>query len=294
MSVGRHPGTNVCLGWVYCKASGPNLVKRKLNADKNSPKTLDENPFEKYFAGIYGERWASLKQALLDDISKETLHNPFGPPFQDYSLDAASLLPPKWMQVARGESVADFCASPGGKSLAMIFSVGGEADFACNDLSPARAARLKAVFHDCLPPAVLARVKVSVGDAGRWGLNRKNKYDRILVDAPCSGERHLLNSPQELARWSLKGAKRLVIRQNALLCSALDCLKSGGRLVYSTCSINPIENDGVIERLGKSRESQFQILKIEEQMGEATAHGWIALPDKAKAGPIYFSVLQKN
>lgn len=103
----------------------------------------------------------------------------------------------------------------------------------------------------------------------------------------------MLESAKELARWSLKGSKRLMIRQHALLCSGLDSLKPGGRLVYSTCSISPVENDGVIEKLHKSRAGLFRVVPVQESMGEATRFGWIALPDVCGCGPIYFSVLEK-
>jgi 16S rRNA C967 or C1407 C5-methylase (RsmB/RsmF family) len=235
-----------------------------------------------------------LRAALLADPRQATLENPFGSGFQDYRLDEASLLPAEHLGAEARHRIADFCASPGGKSLVLIFALKGEGSFCCNDLSPGRVQRLKAVFHDCLPPQVLSKIDITRSDAGRWGLSRKEEFDRILVDAPCSGERHLLQSPNELGRWSLKGAKGLAVRQHALLCSALDCLKPGGRLVYSTCSVNPMENDGVIERLKESREDLFRVGRVEASIGEATENGWIVLPDTAGCGPIYFSVLEKN
>lgn len=265
-----------------------NQVKRKDRELKNGHKTA----FEDHFAAIYGERWPGLRAALLRDLRQEVLQNPFG--LQDYRLDAASLLPPRQLQVLAGECVADFCASPGGKSLAMIFALRGEAHWFLNDMSPGRVQRLKAVLHDCVPEAIFrSRLHISRQDASRWGLDRPEHFDKVLVDAPCSGERHLLSSTAELARWSLKGAKRLVMRQHALLCAGLDSLKPGGRLVYSTCSINVMENDGVIERLSKSREGQFRVVPVVEEIGEATSCGWIVLPDRFDCGPIYFSVLEK-
>lgn len=249
--------------------------------------------FDEHFNKIYGERWARLREALAaGDSGKALLENPFGPPYQDYSLDEASLFPARALAVQSGETVADFCAAPGGKLLTLIFSVKGEARFLACDLSPARVQRLKAILHDCLPPEILKRVEVRKTDAARLGQRLKGELDRVLVDAPCSGERHLLHSPKELERWSVKGSKRLAIRQHALLCSALDSVKPGGRVVYSTCSISPLENDGVIERLHESREGRFEVLPLAHDKGEATRFGWLILPDTAGCGPIYTAALQ--
>lgn len=262
-----------------------------MRETKNSLKPDRAGDFDSYFNDIYKERWEKLRAGLEREPRHEKLTNPFG--LQDYSLDFASTLPPRALAPERGDLVADFCASPGGKSLAMIFALAGDAQFVCNDLSPARVARLKAIFHDCLPLNVRANVKIYKSDASRWGRQRPETFDRVLVDAPCSGERHMIQAPAELARWSLKGAQRLAIRQNALLCSALDSLRSGGRVVYSTCSINPLENDGVVKKLMKSRRDRFRVLPFTAEIGEPTAHGWIVLPDVSDCGPIYLSLLEK-
>lgn len=249
--------------------------------------------FEQHFGELYGERWPALKAALLVEPRRAHLQNPFSKELQGYTLDEASLAPVRHLNIRPGDQVADFCSSPGGKLVASIFAIQGQGHWIANDLSPARVARLKAVLHDCLPPEIMSRVRVLNHDASRWGSRFKDVFDRILVDAPCSGERHLLESPKELDRWSLTGSKRLAVRQNALLCSALDCLKPGGRLVYSTCSISGLENDGVLDRLHKSRGGRFQVEKVEAEQGEPTRHGWILLPDRTGCGPIYFSVITR-
>lgn len=256
-------------------------------------KSIEE--FEKHFGEVYGDRWPALRAALLEkDREKVALQNPFMPAMQDYFLDEASLAPVRALQMVSGLRIADFCASPGGKTLASIFSVRGEGEWFCSDLSPARVQRLKAILHDCVPAEILReRIHVRQADASRTGMRFPENFDRVLVDAPCSGEKHLLATPRELERWSLKGSKRLAVRQHSLLCSGLDAVKSGGIVVYSTCSISHLENDGVIEKLMKSREGKFEVLPVREEKGEATAHGWIILPDVAGAGPIYFSALRK-
>lgn len=248
--------------------------------------------FEQFFAQTYSERWPALREALLTPPEKVALENPFGK-YQEYSLDAASLEPVRALEIQRGERVADFCASPGGKLLAAIFAVQGEAEFVANDLSVGRVARLKAVLHDCLPDEMVQRVKVYQSDAGRWGQRFPESFDKILLDAPCSGERHLLGSKKELERWSAKGSQRLSVRQHALLCSALDSLRPGGRLVYSTCSISLYENDAVVDKLFKSRADQFDVIKP-ALAGEETQWGRIILPDVSGSGPIYYAVIVKH
>jgi len=254
--------------------------------------------FDEFFLGVYGARWSSLRASLVKDSPKVLLENPFA--LENYALDPASTEAARALGVAAGDHVADFCSAPGGKLLTLMFDAAragifDQVKFIANDLSPARVARLKAVLHDCLPPEILAKIEVRKSDASRWGVRARadgTQFDKILLDAPCSGEGHLLRSPQELARWSVKGMKRLAVRQHSLLCSALDCLKPGGRLVYSTCTISPLENDGVIERLQESRANQFSIV-TESAVGEATRFGRMILPDSHEGGPIFFSVLEK-
>lgn len=264
---------------------------------KFSPKDGARVKFEEHFNNIYGDRWPALRAALLaDDLTKALLRNPFAQGLQDYALDEASLYPARAMAAREGEWIGDFCSAPGGKLLAMIFSVRAQARFMACDLSPGRLQRLKAILHDCVPEELHKNIQVIKGDAARFGQRWPAQFDRVLVDAPCSGERHLLQSPKELERWSLKGSKRLAIRQHALLCSAIDAVKPGGRVVYSTCSISPVENDGVIERLHESRVGHFTVVKQfggDGIKGEPTTHGWVILPDKFGCGPIYTAILEK-
>ncbi len=74
----------------------------------------------------------------------------------------------------------------------------------------------------------------------------EGEFDRILVDAPCSSDRHLLHAPDQLAMWVEADTKEQAKRQQSLLVNAIRALKIGGRVVYSTCSLSPYENDGVV------------------------------------------------
>jgi 16S rRNA C967 or C1407 C5-methylase (RsmB/RsmF family) len=115
------------------------------------------------------------------------------------------------------------------------------------------------------------------------------------VDAPCSGERHLLGNPKELVLWSESRSKKLAQRQYALLTAALLAIKSGGRIVYSTCSISPYENDGVITELKRRKGDSFRVQDVSNlEVGEKTEHGVQFLPDQIGWGPIYMCALVSN
>ncbi|MBY0452291.1 MAG: RsmB/NOP family class I SAM-dependent RNA methyltransferase, partial [Bdellovibrionaceae bacterium] len=96
--------------------------------------------------------------------------------------------------------------------------------------------------------------------------------------------------------WSEKRTKNLSVRQYSLLSSAWLTCKAGGRIVYSTCSISPMENDGVVGKLVKKRD--VEILRpdfIDDyDFIEETEFGYRILPDTCGFGPMYFSVIQKN
>lgn len=260
---------------------------------------------DEYFSEIYGSRWQeSLKPALLKPTSKVFVNGQIGedgelvlatePIARAYALDRASIEAVYALDLALGQQFLDVCAAPGGKSLMALYLSRGEIHARLNDSSKDRVARLRAVLYDHLPEETVKRVRVTCGDGSRIGQREPETYDRVLADVPCSAERHHLHDGNE-AQWTLKSSKRLAIRQHAILCSALDATRSGGRVVYSTCSLSPLENDGVIQKLLKSRKDQFALQKSTRQMGEPTEHGQIILPDKNHGhGPIYYAILEKN
>lgn len=216
-----------------------------------------------------------------------------------YVLDPASIFPAMALDVRPGDEVADLCAAPGGKSLILaerLFAKGaGESGgrLVANELSDARRGRLRAVLEDYLPASVRERMRVTGHDATRWCLYETDAYDRILLDAPCSGERHLLANAEEMAQWSPARSKNLSVRQYALLASALAVVRVGGRIVYSTCSLSNLENDQVIARLLKKRAGESRVVHQDFGIGEKTEHGWMILPDRTGFGPIYFAILER-
>ena len=207
--------------------------------------------FFDYYEKLFGVRWPALLESLKGEGRATELK--FGDGLEPYFLDEASVFAAKVLEVGPGMDVLDMCAAPGGKSLIIASMLKGSGSLQCNDRSPDRRVRLQHVLENSLPVEWRGNVKISGYDGVKFGLYRKECFDRILLDAPCSSDRHVLGSPAHLEVWSVKRIKRLSVEQGGLLASAIDALRPGGILVYGTCALSPMENDGVVERILKKR-----------------------------------------
>ncbi|RMG19827.1 MAG: RsmB/NOP family class I SAM-dependent RNA methyltransferase [Deltaproteobacteria bacterium] len=209
-------------------------------------------------------------------------------------MDLASVLAARALDVRPGDQVLDLCAAPGGKTLVLAARL-GDGSLVANDRSAARRRRLRRVLDLYLPPELRARVRVTGHDARRWGLHEPARYDRILLDAPCSTDRHVLADPAALARWSPARPRQLCTLQRAMLASALDALRPGGTLVYATCSLCPEENDGAIAWLHRKRPGRFEVLEPGGSRGSPTEFGCFLRPDRdGGSGPLYFARLRRR
>ncbi len=249
--------------------------------------------FFDYYEKLFGDRWPALLESLKGEGRAVELK--FGDGLEPYFLDEASVFAAKSLGVEPGMEVLDMCAAPGGKSLVIASMLKGAGSLMCNDRSPDRRLRLQHVLDNSLPPEWRAVVNVSGYDGMKFGLHRRESFDRILLDAPCSSDRHVLASPVHLEAWSAKRVKRLSVEQGGLLASAIDALRPGGVLVYGTCALSPLENDGVVGRILKKR-PQAQIAEIEDapEGADHTEFGVHILPDRTGgAGPIYCAKIRK-
>lgn len=249
--------------------------------------------FQDHYSDVYGDRWPILRAALLDPPTHQSIGMDEGL-LEPYFLDSASLEAASLLGVTPGMIVLDMCAAPGGKTLLLTRALQGNGRIVANDRSATRRSRLQRVIAAHLPEEDRALVTITSHDATRWGLFEQNVYDRILLDAPCSSERHVLQSPSHLAQWSRHRTTQLAIQQFAMLAAALEAVKPGGRIVYSTCSISPCENDEVIDKLYDRREGRFVCLRSVMSGAEPTRHGSIILPDSSGGkGPMYASLVEK-
>ncbi|MCX7978794.1 MAG: RsmB/NOP family class I SAM-dependent RNA methyltransferase [Bdellovibrionaceae bacterium] len=283
-----------------------------------------KSSFNHYYSQIWGERWPELYRALLGPGQLGARWNCFAgsrvlqrvegarvlPGFvflQDlrperaenglldfYILDPASVFVAMALQVKPGEKVLDMCAAPGGKTLVLAEALQGQGELIANEISSARRERLMKVIQQYLPREGREFIRVTGKSGEKFGLQQAGEFDSVLVDAPCSGERHLLSDLSEFENWSPRRGEKLSVRQFSLLSSAWHALRPGGRLVYSTCSINPVENDEVVGRLISRRGAKAVEWNLPEKYGgEKTQWGWIFLPDRSGFGPIYFATMSK-
>ena len=184
----------------------------------------------------------------------------------------------------------DMCAAPGGKTLVIAMMMAGKGRLLANERSASRRDRLRKVLFKHLPSENLDIVEVTGHDATRWSQYEQSTYDKILLDVPCSSERHVIKSPAHLKRWSPARTKHLSFQAYAFLSSALKVVKLGGCVVYSTCALSPLENDGVIEKLHLKRGGDFELLGIKFPFGSKTNFGLQIRPDADDGrGPLYIS-----
>ncbi|HUD32127.1 RsmB/NOP family class I SAM-dependent RNA methyltransferase [Variovorax sp. PvP013] len=162
--------------------------------------------------------------------------------------DEGSQLLALLLDAKRGEMVVDFCAGAGGKTLAIGATMRNTGRLYAFDTSAHRL--------DALKPR-LARSKLSNVHPAAIAHERDErikrlagKIDRVLVDAPCSGLGTLRRNPDLKWRQSQKSVDELTAKQTAILQSAARLVKSGGRLVYATCSVLPEENEAIAEAFG--------------------------------------------
>ncbi|MBI3334053.1 RsmB/NOP family class I SAM-dependent RNA methyltransferase [Candidatus Pacearchaeota archaeon] len=163
-----------------------------------------------------------------------------------YVQELSSMLSVLALMPEPGELVLDLCASPGSKSSQIAAHMQNQGSLIANDLKLDRIKILAATLERC----GVTNALVTQADAVSLCLKLTGagfKFDRILLDAPCSGEGTMRSSPKTFIMWNPKMIDKLSRMQRKLIAHALKALKPGGTLVYSTCTHAPEENELVID-----------------------------------------------
>jgi 16S rRNA (cytosine967-C5)-methyltransferase len=195
-----------------------------------------------------------------------------------YLQDEASQLVAQLVETRPGDFVLDVCAAPGGKTTYMADRAGDQAIVIAGDRSAGRLATL----IESASRQRLKSIRPMQLDAEESLPFRSGAFDRVLVDAPCSGTGTLRRNPE--IRWRLAADEipALAGRQKQILKQAAEVLKPGGRLVYSTCSVEREENEEVVEQF-LARDVRFHVV--------STQRTW---PQREGSDGFFVAVLEKR
>ncbi|NWX39615.1 NSUN4 methyltransferase, partial [Steatornis caripensis] len=165
-----------------------------------------------------------------------------------YLMDAASLLPVLALNVQPGDFVLDLCAAPGGKTLALL-QTGVCGHLAANDVSVSRTKRLYQILHSYVPKEIRETVSVTSYDGRDWGQLEGGTFHKVLVDVPCTTDRHSVMEDDNniFHKRRTKERQMLPMLQLQLLMAGILATRPRGEVVYSTCSLSPMQNEYVIE-----------------------------------------------
>jgi len=159
--------------------------------------------------------------------------------------DMASLVPPLILNPTEGSKTLDMCAAPGGKAVHLLLLMRDSGLFIANDISTRRTASLLSHFTRMGFKSYTILNENGVELAKKLKL----KFDFILVDAPCSAEGGIMFDPSRKYKTSLRDLAKLVEKEIKLLYVATLLVKEGGKIVYTTCSIAPEENEYVVTKV---------------------------------------------
>jgi 16S rRNA (cytosine967-C5)-methyltransferase len=242
-------------------------------------------------AGIEAETAAGLPDAVRLSRALAVAEIPGFAAGEASVQDAASQLAAPLLDAAPGMRVLDACAAPGGKATHVLERAGGELDLVALDLVPARLGRL----GENLARLGLAARTVA-GDAtqpGTWWDGRR--FDRILVDAPCSGTGVIRRHPDIKLLRRLMDLAPMAERQLAILRACWPLLAPDGRLLYATCSILKEENEALVERfLAAQPDAGLVPATLPGWARARPGGGWQCLPGAADTDGLYYALMARK
>ncbi|XP_028894501.1 5-methylcytosine rRNA methyltransferase NSUN4 isoform X2 [Zeugodacus cucurbitae] len=230
-----------------------------------------------------------------------------------YLLDGASVLPPLFLDIKEGERVLDACAAPGGKSLIMLQTLFPDV-LICNDIQESRLNRIRKVMQEYIfdYKEKWENKRIVLNQCDAKYMDNYESFDKILVDVPCTTDRHSLtvNDNNIFKSTRIKERLRIPELQADILLNCLRLLKPGGSLIYSTCSLSPVQNDGVVHMALQKAFNEHGITTTVKDLSyiirlfedifrfeypKVLKYGQMVLPYlPANYGPMYFCKLTKN
>lgn len=174
-----------------------------------------------------------------------------------YIQEPSAMMPVPLLKVKPGEKVLDLCAAPGGKSTQIAGNLQGKGILVCNEINSQRAK----ILSENIERMGVTNACVTNEPPERLSGFFPEYFDKILVDAPCSGEGMFRKNEEAGAEWSPENVKMCAARQDGILNEAAKMLKPAGTMVYSTCTFAREEDEGSVERF-LARSPEFVLLEI--------------------------------
>jgi len=176
-----------------------------------------------------------------------------------YIQDLSSILATLILDPKPNEKILDVCSAPGSKTTHIADLTKNKATILANDIEVGRTNSLRNVIEQFGATSA----KITLSDGREFGRKYPDYFDKVLLDAPCSGEgRIYMRGQKPLRFWGIKKVKTSVMIQRELIESAFRTLKSNGVLVYSTCTLEPEENEGILTTLLNNHKN-VEILNID-------------------------------
>lgn len=190
-----------------------------------------------------------------------------------YLQEASAMAPAALLHPLPGERVLDLCAAPGGKSTQLAGYLRGQGLLVANEIHPQRAR----ILSQNIERMGIANALVLNEHPERIAARFPRFFDRVMVDAPCSGEGMFRKEEAAVTDWSQDTVEMCARRQREILESASKTVRAGGRLVYSTCTFAPEENEGVISAFLNDH-PEFSIAAVSAPWFARGRPEWISSP----------------
>ncbi|KZC12019.1 Putative methyltransferase NSUN4 [Dufourea novaeangliae] len=226
-----------------------------------------------------------------------------------YLYDGGSILPVLALDIQLGDVVLDMCAAPGGKTLTILQTLMPRIVVA-NDITESRVNRITNVMQQYVSNVCETECMIHLTQGDARQIEEHDIYNKILVDVPCTTDRHVIHSDENniFKHTRIKERLRLPEVQSEILTNALKLVRPGGTVVYATCSLSPIQNDGVVHVALKKAWEMTKSIMVVKDMSEALSpleylydfaniglkYGHIVVPTRNNNwGPMYFCKIQR-
>ncbi len=253
-----------------------------LSYEKDNIRSLRLNPLksgnipfmDKLKVSVEWEKYGRYYDDAIEP-GRDALHNAGA----YYIQEASAMAPVSYLDPQPGDRVLDLCAAPGGKSTQIAGYMKGEGLLVTNEIMPKRAQ----ILSENVERMGVRNALVISEDPRKLTDRFEGFFNRILVDAPCSGEGMFRKHPEAMEEWSPENVQLCAERQDWILDCAAQMLMAGGRLVYSTCTFAEEEDEGSVSRF-LERHPEMKLI------GPGMVHMW---PHKLEGEGHFLAVLKK-